>query len=60
VSTVVRITSICPFPKMLPEHALGSENKDLIIFNQNAHAWFVEDNYEATQSQAFDEFLGGL
>jgi hypothetical protein len=23
VSTVVRITSICPFPKMLPEHALG-------------------------------------
>jgi pimeloyl-ACP methyl ester carboxylesterase len=37
--------------------ALGSENKDLIIFNQNAHAWFVEDNYKATQSQAFDEFL---
>jgi pimeloyl-ACP methyl ester carboxylesterase len=37
--------------------ALGSENKDLIIFNQNAHAWFLEDNYQATQSQAFDEFL---
>ena len=37
--------------------ALGSENKDLIIFNRNAHAWFVEDNYKATQSQAFDEFL---
>jgi pimeloyl-ACP methyl ester carboxylesterase len=37
--------------------ALGSDNKDLIIFNQNAHAWFVEDNYKATQSQAFDEFL---
>ena len=37
--------------------ALGSENKDLIIFNQNAHAWFLEDNYKATQSQAFDEFL---
>lgn len=37
--------------------ALGSENKDLIIFERNAHAWFVEDNYESTQSQAFDEFL---
>jgi pimeloyl-ACP methyl ester carboxylesterase len=37
--------------------ALGSENKDLIIFKRNAHAWFVEDNYKATQSQAFDEFL---
>jgi hypothetical protein len=23
VSSIVRITSICPFPKMLPEHALG-------------------------------------
>jgi len=37
--------------------ALGSENKDLIIFKRNAHAWFLEDNYKATQSQAFDEFL---
>jgi pimeloyl-ACP methyl ester carboxylesterase len=37
--------------------ALGSKNKDLIIFNRNAHAWFVEDNYKATQSRAFDEFL---
>ena len=37
--------------------ALGSENKDLIIFKRNAHAWFVEDNYKATQSRAFDEFL---
>jgi pimeloyl-ACP methyl ester carboxylesterase len=37
--------------------ALGSENKDLIIFERNAHAWFLEDNYQATQSQAFDEFL---
>ena len=23
-SSIVRITSICPFPKMLPEHALGN------------------------------------
>jgi|SRR5215211_2544038 len=38
-------------------NALGSKNKDLIIFERNAHAWFVEDNYESTQSQAFDEFL---
>jgi pimeloyl-ACP methyl ester carboxylesterase len=37
--------------------ALGSENKDLIIFERNAHGWFVEDNYKATQSRAFDEFL---
>jgi pimeloyl-ACP methyl ester carboxylesterase len=37
--------------------ALGSENKDLIIFKRNAHAWFLEDNYKSTQSQAFDEFL---
>ena len=37
--------------------ALGSENKDLIIFKRNAHAWFVEDNYKATQSRGFDEFL---
>ena len=37
--------------------ALGSENKDLITFKRNAHAWFVEDNYKSTQSQAFDEFL---
>jgi pimeloyl-ACP methyl ester carboxylesterase len=37
--------------------ALGSENKELIIFPRNAHAWFLEDNYRATQSRAFDEFL---
>jgi pimeloyl-ACP methyl ester carboxylesterase len=37
--------------------ALGSKNKDLIIFKRNAHGWFVEDNYKATQSRAFDEFL---
>ena len=37
--------------------ALGSENKDLIIFDRNAHGWYVEDNYKATQSRAFDEFL---
>jgi pimeloyl-ACP methyl ester carboxylesterase len=37
--------------------ALGSKNKELIIFKRNAHAWFVEDNYKATQSRAFDEFL---
>jgi pimeloyl-ACP methyl ester carboxylesterase len=36
---------------------LRSENKALIIFNRNAHGWFVEDNYKATQSRAFDEFL---
>jgi pimeloyl-ACP methyl ester carboxylesterase len=38
-------------------NALGSKNKNLIIFKRNAHAWFLEDNYKATQSQAFDEFL---
>jgi pimeloyl-ACP methyl ester carboxylesterase len=38
-------------------NALSSENKDLIIFPQNAHGWFLEDNHEATQSLAFDEFL---
>lgn len=37
--------------------ALGSENKDLIIFKRNAHAWFLEDSYKSTQSRAFDEFL---
>ena len=37
--------------------ALGSKNKELIIFKRNAHAWFLEDNYKSTQSQAFDEFL---
>jgi transposase len=29
VSTVVRITSICPFPKMLPEHALELRQREV-------------------------------
>ncbi len=36
--------------------ALGSARKELIIFPRNAHAWFVEDNYDATM-RAFDRFL---
>ena len=27
VSSIVRITSICPLPKMLPDYALGGEDE---------------------------------
>src|SRR5215210_2844000 len=30
VSSIVRITSICPLPKMLPDHALGIIFRELI------------------------------
>lgn len=36
--------------------ALGSERKALLIFPRNAHAWFLEDNFQATL-RAFDAFL---
>ena len=34
-----------------------SPKKKLIIFPKNAHGWFLEDNYEDTQSEALDDFL---
>ena len=36
--------------------ALGSERKHLIIFQRNAHTWFLEDNFASTM-RAFDAFL---
>jgi hypothetical protein len=31
VSSIVRITSICPLPKMLPDHALGELNEQPLV-----------------------------
>lgn len=36
--------------------AVGSKNKQLIIFPRNSHAWFLEDNHDATD-RVFDRFL---
>jgi pimeloyl-ACP methyl ester carboxylesterase len=36
--------------------ALGSKNKQLIIFPRNSHGWFLEDNHDATD-RVFDRFL---
>ena len=36
--------------------ALGSTNKQLIIFPRNSHGWFLEDNYHDTM-HVFDGFL---
>jgi pimeloyl-ACP methyl ester carboxylesterase len=36
--------------------ALGSQRKQLIIFPRNAHAWFLEDNFNSTM-RVFDRFL---
>jgi hypothetical protein len=36
--------------------AIGSEQKQIIIFPRNAHFWFLEDNFQATM-RAFDSFL---
>ncbi len=35
---------------------LGSTDKELVVFPRNAHGFFLEDNYAATQ-RVFDEFL---
>ena len=37
-------------------NALGSENKQLIVFPRNAHGWFLEDNHDVTIG-AVDRFL---
>jgi pimeloyl-ACP methyl ester carboxylesterase len=37
-------------------NALGSANKQLIIFPRNSHGWFLEDNHKATL-RVFDRFL---
>jgi pimeloyl-ACP methyl ester carboxylesterase len=37
-------------------NSLGSANKQLIIFPVNSHAWFLEDNEDATM-RVFDRFL---
>ena len=29
-------------------HALGSEDKHLVIFPRNSHGWFLEDNHAIT------------
>ena len=36
--------------------ALGSKNKQLIVFPRNSHGWFLEDNHDATD-RVFDQFL---
>ncbi|MDQ2922351.1 MAG: alpha/beta hydrolase [Acidobacteriota bacterium] len=36
--------------------ALGSQRKALLILPRNAHAWFLEDNFQATL-RTFDAFL---
>ena len=36
--------------------ALGSAKKQLIVFPRNSHAWFLEDNFAATQ-RVFNRFL---
>ena len=37
-------------------NALGSTNKQLIIFPRNSHGWFLEDNHDETM-RVFDHFL---
>jgi pimeloyl-ACP methyl ester carboxylesterase len=37
-------------------NALGSAQKQLIVFPRNSHGWFLEDNFAATQ-RVFDRFL---
>ena len=37
-------------------NALGSTNKQLIIFPRNSHGWFLEDNHHETV-RVFDRFL---
>jgi pimeloyl-ACP methyl ester carboxylesterase len=34
----------------------GTTNKQLIVFPRNSHAWFLEDDFNATQ-RVFDRFL---
>jgi pimeloyl-ACP methyl ester carboxylesterase len=34
----------------------GTTNKQLIVFPRNSHAWFLEDNHDATV-RVFDQFL---
>jgi pimeloyl-ACP methyl ester carboxylesterase len=36
--------------------ALGSKNKQLIVFPRNSHGWFLEDNHDETD-RVFDQFL---
>jgi integrase len=54
VSTVVRITSICPFPKMLPEHALGHASIALTL-DTYSH---VIPGMDGGTGGAIDEALG--
>lgn len=37
-------------------NALGSTNKQLVIYPRNSHGWFLEDNHDATM-RVFDRFL---
>jgi alpha-beta hydrolase superfamily lysophospholipase len=36
--------------------ALGSTNKQLVIFPRNSHGWFLEDNHDANL-RVVDKFL---
>ena len=40
-------------------NALGSQQKQLLIFPRNTHFWFLEDNFHSTM-RAFDEFLSAF
>jgi transposase len=51
VSSIVRITSICPFPKMLPEHALGPLTALTFVLT-------LEDPYRFEKSRAVGAYLG--
>ena len=35
---------------------LGSKDKDLVLLGRNAHGFFLEDNFHATE-RVFDAFL---
>jgi alpha-beta hydrolase superfamily lysophospholipase len=37
-------------------NALGSTNKQLVIFPRNSHGWFLEDNHHANL-RVVDRFL---
>ena len=37
-------------------NALGSTNKQLVIFPRNSHGWFLEDNHDANL-RVVDRFL---
>ena len=42
--------------QQLFDELTGTTNKQLIVFPRNSHAWFLEDNHDAT-ARVFDHFL---